>query len=103
MIDKIKNSVNNNRIIWQEHSVVRMIERRIKRNEVLKAFENGEVIENYPKDKPYPSSLMLGWLENRPIHIVFGYDEKSDFVYIISVYEPNIKKFESDYKTRRKK
>jgi hypothetical protein len=37
--------------------------------EILQALDSGEIIEEYPEDKPYPSCLILGrTVTGRPLH-----------------------------------
>ena len=47
------------RIHWHQHALERFLERGISRSEVVSVIMNGEIIEVYPKDRPYPSSLIL--------------------------------------------
>jgi hypothetical protein len=47
-----------------------MFERQIAVEEVEAVLGAGEVIEEYPKDTPYASRLMLGWIGLRPLHVV---------------------------------
>ena len=47
---------------------------RIKEQKAFEAIQSGEIIEDYPDDKPYPSVLIFGRTrEGRPIHIVCAY------------------------------
>lgn len=63
---------------------------RIFDHEVCEAVYNGEVIEAYPEDKPYPSVLIFGrTVVDRPLHIVCAYDDVENLVIIITVYQPN--------------
>lgn len=62
----------------------------------------GEVIEIYADDKPYPSALFWGWSGGQPIHVVAAHDSQSNYCFIITVYRPDLKHFLQDYKTRRK-
>jgi uncharacterized protein (DUF433 family) len=41
--------------IFSGHAVLRIYQRRITDDEVIKVIEHGEVIEDYPEDYPYPS------------------------------------------------
>ena len=67
---------------------------------VINCIMNGEIIEHYINDYPYPSCLIFGYtLRNRVIHVVLGYDGES--VYIVTAYYPNTDKFEADLKTRK--
>lgn len=76
--------------------------RNISRSEVLETMEQGEVIQRYDYDRPYPSALILGFPSKRPIHVVVSLDEKNGIVFIITAYEPDLTIFEQDFKTKRK-
>lgn len=77
-----------------------MHERGIFRKDVLSAVLNGEIIEQYPDDRPYPSCLVFGLSEkNEKLHVVCGCDGET--VVVITAYRPTLDKFEDDYKTRR--
>lgn len=100
-IDDVRKLATEHRIQWTSHCAKQMIERDICRADVFRCIEEGEIIEDYPDAFPYPCSLIFGHSQdNRTIHTVVGSDGKS--LYIITVYIPNIIKFEADLKTRRK-
>ena len=80
----------------------RMMEREISREIVKKVLLSGELIEDYPDDKPYPSALFLGWPKGEPIHVVVAFDSESGYYFVITAYRPDLEHFESDYKTRRR-
>ena len=52
---------------------------------------------------PPRETLLLGWRGRRPLHVVVAdnADDKENIV--ITVYEPDLTEWESDFKTRRKK
>jgi hypothetical protein len=64
------------------------------------AIYNGEILEDYPDDPKGPSCLILGYSQNRPIHIVCGYTA-ANWIRIITVYIPRLPKW-IDEKTRAK-
>jgi hypothetical protein len=75
---------------------------RIHDYEVYEAVCNGEVIEEYPEDKPYPSVLILGRTkEERVLHIVCAYNKEEDLAITITAYQPNPELW-IDYKRRKK-
>jgi len=75
-------------------------ERMIGTREIRHVVDQGEIIENYPKDARGHSCLILGFGEaNRPIHIVCA--PKEDYLAIITAYVPGESEWSSDYKTRR--
>ena len=71
-------------------------------NEVYEAISSGEIIEDYPQDKPYPSALILGkTAADRSLHIVCAYDEEENLTIVVTVYQPNPERW-IDYKRRKK-
>ncbi len=60
----------------------------------------GRAIEVYSGDRPYPS-ILIAWIDDKPLHVVVSYDDVEDMCYIITAYVPNEKYFEKDLITRR--
>lgn len=89
------------KLTFRLHAIQRMFEREISRDDVSEVVQNGEVIRRYTDDKPYPSQLVLGWRNKRPIHAVMAHNEADDEIIIITVYEPNPKQWESDFKSKK--
>ncbi len=66
-----------------------MVERNISEIEIRQAGQEVKIIEDYPEDKFAPSVLLLGFTDaGRPLHIQVSYVD-SDFLKIITVYEPD--------------
>ena len=64
---------------------------------------HGEIIEEYPEDRPYPSCLVYGdTFGGEPVHSVWAYNEESGFAVIITVYRPDPTRWKPDWKTRRR-
>ena len=99
-IERIKELSTASRIRWSTHVAQRMMERSISRSDVISAIRTGEIIEDYPEDFPLPSCLISGIVNKNPIHVVVAQDEEE--IVIISVYRPDLNKFEPDFRTRRK-
>jgi hypothetical protein len=78
-----------------------MFERGITIADVRNVLDNGEVIEDYPNDFPYPSRLVLGWRGIRPIHIVAADNLSAGETIIVTVYEPDPQQWDSDFKRRK--
>jgi hypothetical protein len=77
-----------------------MVERSISPDDVLEVLEKGEIIREYPHDKPFPSLLRLGWVGERPIHVVSAYDFEQKSVIIITVYEPTPDLWDAGFRRR---
>lgn len=90
------------KIHWTTHGLKRIQTRDISREDVMNCIINGEIIEEYPDDYPYPSALIFGRkITGEIIHVVCGIDEEK--IYFITAYEPTTEKFMEDLRTRRKK
>lgn len=90
------------RFIYRTHAIERMFQRDVNEADVEYVVKNGEIIENYPDDYPYPSCLLLGYFNNRALHVVYATDE-ADNAIVITVYEPSTEKWMEDLKTRRER
>ena len=102
-IQGCRRNIEKKHVQWQQHALERILQRGIKREDVFKVLRKGEIIEEYPKDKPWPSALFLGLVDGQPIHVVAAYSKEIQKVAVITVYEPSLDYFESDFRTRRKK
>jgi hypothetical protein len=91
----------DNQLVFRVHAIQRMFKRRISKNDVRHVLATGEVVEDYPSDTPYPSRLILGWCETRPIHIVIADNAAEDETIVITVYEPDPNLWEPGFKRRR--
>lgn len=100
-IEHMRGAVRGAQMEWQRHVLERMIERHIRRSDVVTVLLSGELIEDYQDDWPFPSALFLGRVESRPIHVVVALDTGSGRVFVITAYEPDLEHFESDFRTRR--
>lgn len=83
-----------------QHLFDRLRERGIKYIDVKHCILQGEIIESYPDDYPYPSCLVLGYAVNgSPLHVVAGIG--GGYLWMITAYYPDNKQWESDLKTRK--
>jgi hypothetical protein len=88
------------KIIFRTHAIIRMFQRRINEKDVRSVLETGENIELYPDDTPYPSRLVMGWLESRPLHVVVADNIADNEKVVITVYEPEQDKWSKNFKRR---
>ncbi len=93
--------INNTSIEWRIHALQQMSARNISREDVLEIISSGEIVESYPDDSLYPSYLLLGYVKERPIHVVIAHAESLDVVYIVTAYEPDKMKWDEDFRRRR--
>ena len=85
---------------FRVHALRRMAERQITVEDVERVLAAGEVIEAYPDDHPYPSSLMLDWCGSRPVHVVMAENSEDNEFIVITVYEPDRAQWDVTFKRR---
>ena len=86
---------------FTRHAIQKMFERDISIAIVKQVVKNGEVIQSYPDDKPYPSFLMLCEINKRPIHIVLAKEDIDKKCIIVTAYEPSIELWSNGFRTRK--
>lgn len=93
-------AVDIDNFIITKHMAVRFKERGIKMGFVRNALMNGEIIEQYPDDYPFPSCLILGCTnEERAMHICIGLGGGK--LWVITAYYPDTNEWEDDLRTRK--
>lgn len=68
---------------------------------VRQVLHDGEVIEQRPDEQPFPVRLVLGWVESRPIHVVAAFDDAGATVVVITVYQPDPRRWTDGFRRRR--
>ena len=78
-----------------------MYERGITTIDVKEVVRSGNIVEEYPDDKPFPSYLLLGYINNNPLHVVVAIDNNSKKAIIITVYKPDVLLWKDEFKKRK--
>lgn len=87
---------------WRKHTLQRMAERNVLQSEIIEVLLEGEQINTYDNDKPFPSALFFKIVNQRPIHVVVAINKLKAFASIVTVYEPSLEIFEPDFKTKKR-
>ncbi len=98
----IKDCVRNNRLMWTWHINMRMKDRFIARETIIRSVESFEIIESYPEDKYLPSYLVYAYHNNKVFHVLFAADVKNNNVRVVTAYYPAAEKWSEDLKRRKK-
>lgn len=93
--------MNKPKIIFRVHAVQRMFERDVPAARVSRALQSGETIEEYSSEMPDPSRLLLGFQGKRPFHVVVSENQEANETTIVTVYIPNLERWNKDFKSRR--
>ena len=99
-IEEIRAFCRDESIKATQHFTDRIFKRGIEYGDIICAIMNGEIIEHYPDDYPYPSVLISGHgAERGSLHVVAGMGDGE--IYLITAYRPSPEKWESDCKKRK--
>ena len=101
-IENLIEAVRSNRVLITAHADGAAQDDGVTISEVIVSVLNGEIIETYPDDKPYPSCLVYGMTSGgEPLHSVWGYDEVEQVGALITVYRPDLERW-VDWRVRRR-
>jgi hypothetical protein len=78
-----------------------MLEKGITTQEIERTVLQGETIQEYNDDRPFPSRLVLSFIERRPIHVVVAQNPTTQECIIITCYEPDVLLWNIDFKSKR--
>lgn len=102
-IKNIFQSIQNGMIRISDHADEESHNDDLTYDEVFNSVMNGEIIEDYADDKPYPSCLIYGKnFKDEPIHSVWAYNPENKWSVLITVYRPNPERW-INWKQRRVK
>ena len=100
-LEDIQRLCQANAIYWTEHVGQRLIKRQISPQEVITALMNGQIIEQYPTDYPFPSCLVFAIIDNgRPLHVVCSIGNEQ--LFIITAYQPDPAVWDDTFTIRKK-
>jgi len=69
-------------------------------DDVGNVLTNGEIIEQYPSDYPFPSCLVLGHtVAGQPLHVVCG--SNGEELWLVTAYFPSPAEWSDDLRQRR--
>ena len=97
-----QNNIGSAGILYRVHALKQIFDRKISEHEVTEIITHGKVIEEYQDDTPYPSYLLLGEGNDRPLHVVMAYNNVDNEVIVITAYEHDVSKWESGFVRRKK-
>ncbi len=102
-INNIIEAIRNKRIRITDHADEEAETDKLTFDEIYFSVFNGEIIEEYPDDKPYPSCLIYGeTFSGEPVHSVWAFNELTQWAVLITVYRPDPNKW-IKWRKRRKR
>ena len=99
-IEILRSYYLSDNVLITRHAADRCRQRGIISQDIRAAVMNGEVIEDYPDDFPFPSCLILGCTDDdKAIHVCMS--NEGSGAKIITAYVPSAEKWQPDLKTRK--
>jgi hypothetical protein len=89
-IEDIIDAIRNYRVRIADHADEETFDDGLTYEEIYFSVIHGEIIEDYPDDKPYPSCLIMGKnFSGEPIHSVWACNPVNLWTILITVYRPD--------------
>ena len=102
-IEDIVRALRSDRLRITDHADVEALADRLSFDEIAHSVVHGEILEDYPDDKPYPSCLIYGDTgTGDPVHSVWAYNQETAFAVLITTYRPDPDRW-IDWRKRRVK
>lgn len=102
-IEDIIAAIRKRHVRITDHADEEAVDDDLTFDEIYYSVTQGEIIEDYPTDRPFPSCLIMGRNSSgQAIHSVWAHNPKNQWAVLITVYRPDPAKW-MDGKIRRKK
>ena len=100
-VSQLVDAIRANRVRITDHADEEAVADGLTFDEIYFSVIHGEIIEEYPTDRPYPSCLVYGrTFAGDPVHSVWAYNEQNQWAVLITVYRPDPERW-IDWRTRR--
>lgn len=101
-VSDIIEAIRANRVRITDHADVEANADGLTYEEIAFSAMHGEIIEEYPSDKPYPSCLILGATSSGvALHSVWAYNMDNRWAVLVTVYRPDPRRW-INWRERRK-
>ena len=101
VIANIIEAIQSDRVRVTDHADEEAAADKMTFAEVAYSVFHGEIIEDYPSDRPFPSCLVLGrTLSGVAVHSVWAYNIQNGWAVLITVYRPDPQRW-IDWRERR--
>jgi hypothetical protein len=89
-IRNIIDAIRGHRVRITDHADEEATADRLILDDVYFSVEHGDLVEDYPQDRPYPSGLIHGVSPvNEHIHSVWAYNASNGWAVLVTVYRPD--------------
>jgi Domain of unknown function (DUF4258) len=100
-IEAIIQAIRSNQVRITDHADEEAQADRLSFEEIYLSVFQGEIIEEYVTDKPFPSCLIYGpTFGGDPVHSVWAYNQENGWAVLITAYRPDPNRW-MNWRTRR--
>ena len=78
-----------------------MFQRQIHPDSAKQIIVEGEVIADYPEYLPFPSVLLLGFIDSQPVHAVVAQELTAGDCHLVTIYLPDPEIWDETFKRRK--
>jgi hypothetical protein len=100
-LEFIRECLLRREIRWTYHVTMRLKQRSLGSDILVKGADSLEIIESYQDDKYLPSFLLRGEFETRAFHVQIAADVEAGNVRVVTMYIPAPEEWDSEFRTRR--
>lgn len=87
-IAALRKAVAEDRYILTVHAQQRMGLRKITHADIKYVVGRGDVVEQYPDNKPNPKALFMAEIEGEPLYISCAFDGNCAYIITVHRYDP---------------
>lgn len=95
--------MNCTKVVIGQHAYSRMFGDGVDPESVARAVKSGEIVEEYAEERPFPQYLLLHIEQEKALHLIVGNDEQNGICYVMTVYRPDRRLWNDDFKRRRQR
>lgn len=89
-VEDVIDAIRNKRVRISDHADEEAHADKLSFSDIYFSVLQGEIVEDYPDDKPYPSCLIYGdTFDGDPVHSVWAYNRDNKWTVMITVYRPD--------------
>ncbi len=102
-LSNIIDAIQAKRIRITDHADEEAESDQLTFDEIYFSVFHGEIIKDYPDDKPYQSCLVYGkTFSGDPVHSVWAFNDENQWAVLITVYRPDPDRW-INFRVRREK
>ena len=89
-MEDIIGAIRCGRVHITDHADNEAEEDLLSYDDIFASVYRGQIIEDYPNDRPFPSCLIYGnTYSQEPVHSVWAYNQESGRAILVTVYRPD--------------